>query len=134
MGSRPHPDDLSTSDIDAVARRVLIVDDHEVFRALARDLLQLGGFQVVGEAVDARSALLACERLRPSIVLVDIGLPDSDGFELAVQLAEQDEAPAVVLTSSRDSAGYRRRLAKSPACGFIAKVDLSGAALTAVLG
>ena len=134
MGAHPHPADRSTPDTDSVGRRVLIVDDHAPFRALARDLLELGGFQVVGEAADARSALSECERLRPSIVLLDIGLPDSDGFAVAALLAEHDEPPAVVLTSSRDSTVYRRRLAESPALGFIGKAELSGAALTAVLG
>ena len=134
MGAHPHPTGRSTPDTDAVGRRVLIVDDHEPFRALARELLQRAGFQVVGEAADARSALSECERLRPSIVLLDIGLPDSDGFAVAAQLAEHDRAPAVVLTSSRDSTAYRRRLAESPARGFIPKSQLSGDTLTAVLG
>lgn len=134
MGARPHPTDRSTLDTDSVGRRVLIVDDHEPFRALARDLLQLAGFEVIGEAADARSALSEFERLRPSIVLLDIGLPDADGFAVAAQLAEHDAAPVVVLTSSRDSTAYRRRLAESSARGFIAKAELSGAALAAVLG
>jgi len=134
MGAHPHPTDRPMPDTESVGRRVLIVDDHEPFRALARDLLQLAGFQVVGEAADARSALSECERLRPSIVLLDIGLPDSDGFTVAAQLAEHEDAPAVVLTSSRDAGAYRRRLAESSARGFIAKAELSGDTLTAVLG
>ena len=66
--------------------------------------------------------------------MLDIGLPDSDGFAVAALLAEHDEPPAVVLTSSRDSTAYRRRLAESPALGFIGKAELSGDTLTAVLG
>jgi DNA-binding NarL/FixJ family response regulator len=134
MGAHPHPTDRSTPDTHSVGRRVLIVDDHEPFRALARELLEFAGFEVVGEAANARSALSECERLRPSIVLLDIGLPDFDGFAVAALLAEHDEPPAVVLTSSRDSTAYRRRLADSPARGFIPKAELSRAALTAVLG
>jgi DNA-binding NarL/FixJ family response regulator len=117
-----------------MARTVLIVDDHAPFRALARSLLQLEGFQVVGEAADAMSALEAVGRLQPSVVVLDIQLPDLDGFEVARRLAQAGDPPAIVLVSSRDSSAYRRRLADSPARGFIAKSDLSGAAVTALVG
>ena len=117
-----------------MARTVLIVDDHAPFRALARALLQLEGFQVVGEAADARSALDAVRRLRPGVVLLDVQLPDLDGFEVARRLAQVGDSPAIVLVSSRDRAVYRRRLAESPARGFIAKSDLSGAAVAALVG
>jgi len=113
---------------------VLIVDDQPAFRALARDLLQLGGYEVVGDAADGGSAIAASERLRPDIVLLDVQLPDVDGFAVAAQLSTQDNAPAVVLTSSRDSSAYRRRLASSPARGFIPKAELSAAALALVVG
>jgi DNA-binding NarL/FixJ family response regulator len=117
-----------------MARTVLIVDDHPPFRALARALLQLEGFEVVGEAADALSALDAIRRLRPSVVLLDIQLPDLDGFEVARRLAQAGDPPAIVLVSSRDRSAYRRRLAESPARGFIAKSDLSGAAVAALVG
>jgi DNA-binding NarL/FixJ family response regulator len=65
-----------------MARTVLIVDDHAPFRALARALLQLEDFEVVGEAADALSALDAVRQLRPNVVLLDIQLPDLDGFEV----------------------------------------------------
>jgi DNA-binding NarL/FixJ family response regulator len=115
-------------------RRVLIVDDHPPFRALARGLLQLAGFTVVGEVGDGAAAIDASERLRPAVVLLDIQLPDTDGFAVARVLADQQDPPVVVLTSSRDSTAYRRRLAGSPARGFIPKADLSGAALAALIG
>ncbi len=130
----PHLHDPAGPDTEPVGRRVLIVDDHQAFRSLARDLLQLAGFEVVGEAADGQAALLASDRLRPSIVLLDIQLPDTDGFAVAAQLAEQDQPPAVVLTSSREANAYRRRLAATPARGFIPKAELSAAALIAVLG
>jgi CheY-like chemotaxis protein len=66
-----------------MARTVLIVNDHAPFRAVARALLQLEGFAVVGGAADALSALDAVGRLRPDVVVLDIQLPDLDGFEVA---------------------------------------------------
>jgi DNA-binding NarL/FixJ family response regulator len=117
-------------DHQLMARTVLIVDDHPPFRALARTL-QLEGFEVVGEAGDALSALDAVRRLRPSVVLLDVQLPDLDGFEVARRLSEAGDPPAIVLVSSRDSSAYRRRLADSPARGFIPKSYLSGATVAA---
>lgn len=114
--------------------RVLIVDDYAPFRALARGLLQHAGFMVLGEVADGAAAIEASQRLRPDVVLLDVQLPDIDGFAVARQLADQDRPPVVVLTSSRDSAAYRRRLADSTARGFIAKAELSGPALSALIG
>ena len=116
------------------SRSVLIVDDHASFRDAARLLLEGAGFQVVGESEDAAGALEATVRLHPAIVLLDIGLPDGDGFEVAEQLAEGEDPPAVILVSSREVAWYRRRLADSPARGFIAKGELSAGAVEALAG
>jgi DNA-binding NarL/FixJ family response regulator len=128
------PDALGPCDHQSMARTVLIVDEHAPFRALARALLQLEGFEVVGEAADALSALDAVRQLRPSVVLLDVQLPDLDGFEVARRLAQAGDPPAIVLVSSRDRSAYRRRLAESAARGFIAKSDLSGAAVAALVG
>jgi DNA-binding NarL/FixJ family response regulator len=114
-------------------RSVLIVDDHASFRAAARLLLEGAGFEVVGESEDAAGALASAMRLHPAIVLLDIGLPDGDGFEVAEQLAGRDDPPAVILISSREVAWYRRRLADSPARGFIAKGELSAGAVEALV-
>ena len=108
---------------------VLIVDDHAGFRHFARGLLEATGVSVVGEAEDGLSALDAVAALRPGVVLLDIMLPDLDGFAVADRLAALAEPPAVVLTSSRDPRDYGERLSQSAARGFIRKDDLSGAAL-----
>ena len=117
-----------------MTRSVLIVDDHDGFRAFARALLESEGFEIVGEAGDGASALQAVEELGPDLVLLDVQLPDLDGFEVAKRLAADERPPAVVLVSTRDAASYRRRLADTSARGFISKGELSGAALAAVLG
>jgi DNA-binding NarL/FixJ family response regulator len=113
---------------------LLIVDDHAGFRSLARRLLTSGGFDVVGEATDGQAAVTAARRLRPDLVLLDIQLPDIDGFEVTARLADGGAGPVVVLTSTRDRADYGERVAQSGACGFLPKAELSGAALQAFLG
>jgi len=117
-----------------VGRTVLIVDDHVEFRRVARVLLETDGFQVVGEAADGASAIAEAARLRPQLVLLDVQLPDLDGFAVATRLAALAVPPQVVLTSSRSAGSFRRRLAASPALGFVAKSELSGEALAAFVG
>jgi DNA-binding NarL/FixJ family response regulator len=112
---------------------VLIVDDHATFRALARRMLEVAGYDVVGEAEDGASALDQASRLRPSLVLLDVQLPDLDGFAVAERLVAWDDPPAIVLTSTRDASAYRRRLATSPARGFLAKSELTATALAALV-
>ena len=112
---------------------VVIVDDHPGFRSSARALLEAAGFEVVGEAEDGASALAVVGRLRPRIVLLDIQLPDIDGFAVAERLARAGDPPAVVLVSTRDISSYRRRLARSPVRGFLSKSELSGNALSALV-
>ncbi len=115
-----------------MTRTLLIVDDHASFRSFARSMLSAEGFEVTGEAEDGESALVEAERLHPDVVLLDVGLPGIDGFEVAQRLAQAEEPPRVVLTSSRDASDYGTRLARSSASGFIPKRDLSGAALAAL--
>jgi two-component system nitrate/nitrite response regulator NarL len=115
-----------------VAATVLIVDDHAGFRSFARALLEAEGFDVVGEAADGASALTAARALAPELVLLDVALPDMDGFAVCDALLEEGAGPAVVLTSSRDVSSYRRRLKRSRARGFIPKSELSGPALSAL--
>ena len=120
--------------IGSVRSTVLIVDDHARFRASARALLEAEGFDVVGEAGDGEAALEAVAELRPDIVLLDIQLPDIDGFVVADRIASTIAPPAVVLVSSRDAAAYGDRLRPAAVCGFIPKSALSGAAVAALVG
>jgi DNA-binding NarL/FixJ family response regulator len=112
---------------------VLIVDDHAPFRSLARRLLGAGGFEVVGEAADGAGALAAVRDLAPDVVLLDVQLPDLDGFAVAEALAGEPAAPVVVLVSSRALVDYGHRVEASTARGFIAKAELSGETLLHVI-
>jgi len=120
--------------IRGVRPTVLIVDDHEGFRASARALLEAEGFAVVGDAADGAAAITAVGRLRPDVVLLDIQLPDVDGFAVARWLAAGPDPPRVVLISSREAAAYGPRVSAAPVRGFLAKRELSGAALAALVG
>jgi DNA-binding NarL/FixJ family response regulator len=112
---------------------LLLVDDHAGFRARAKALLEAEGFDVVGEAADGQSALAAAERLRPDVALVDIGLPDIDGFAVASSIRDAGAARRVVLISGRAIEDFGDLLARSPADAFIAKADLTGERLHALL-
>jgi DNA-binding NarL/FixJ family response regulator len=117
-----------------VAKTVLVVDDHAGFRRSVRRLLQSAGFLVVDEAADGASAVAAVADLRPDVVLLDVLLPDASGFDVAESLASAPDRPIVVLTSSRSASDFRESLARSSARGFIAKRDLTAAALAALVG
>jgi DNA-binding NarL/FixJ family response regulator len=111
---------------------VLIVDDHPSFRANARALLEAEGLEVVGEAEDGTAALAEVERLQPQVVLLDVQLPDIDGFEVASRLTANG-GPRVILVSSHDARDFGQLVARSGAAGFIPKAELSGSAIAQLL-
>jgi DNA-binding NarL/FixJ family response regulator len=127
----PRHDPRHDADMDRPT--VLIVDDHAGFRAHARALLTIADFEVVAEAADGRTALDQAGRFEPAIVLLDVQLPDIDGFGVARELVDGPSSPAVVLVSTRDAADYGRRLTDCGAVGFISKSRLSGDTLRAIL-
>jgi DNA-binding NarL/FixJ family response regulator len=116
-----------------VPTSVLIVDDHPEFRAVARALLEDAGYRVIGEAAGAVEALAAVSKQSPDVVLLDVGLRDGNGFEVAAQLSHDPGGPVVVLVSSRDAEDYGRRVARSGARGFLSKSKLSAATFAGVL-
>jgi DNA-binding NarL/FixJ family response regulator len=113
-----------------MAARILIVDDHPSFRASARALLEADGYEVVGEAVDGESAVASALLLSPDIILLDVQLPDIDGFEVAERLRG---GPAIVLCSSREAADFGPLPLRSGARGFVPKAELSGDGIAALL-
>jgi two-component system, NarL family, nitrate/nitrite response regulator NarL len=116
-----------------MTKTVLVVDDHLAFRASARTLLELEGFEVVGEATDAAAGIEAAHRLRPDVVLLDVRLPDLDGVSASKRIGAENGGTAIVLTSSGDIADLASELPHCPARGFIPKSELSGDALRALV-
>jgi DNA-binding NarL/FixJ family response regulator len=115
-------------------RTVVIADDHPSFRASARAILESDGFQIVGEAEDGAEAIARTRALVPDVLLLDVQLPDMDGFDVCRELGLMNgSAPAVVLVSSRDAADYGGLIEQSGARGFIPKAELSGTALSDLL-
>jgi DNA-binding NarL/FixJ family response regulator len=116
-------------------RRALIVDDHPSFRRTARILLEAEGFEVVGEAENGAQALRLASELGPDFLLLDVQLPDFDGFEVTARLREGDDGdtPGVILTSSRDGSEFGSLILQSGALGFVPKGELSGDVLRSLL-
>ncbi len=100
---------------------------------MARRLLEEDGFEVVGEAPDGAAGLAAVEALRPQLVLLDVQLPDTDGFALASRLSASHPETVVVLTSVRPAGDYGDRLRHVAARGFVPKPQLSGGTLLAMI-
>ena len=112
---------------------LLIVDDHAGFRAAARALLDADPFTVVGEAASGGEGLAEVARLCPEVVLLDVHLPDRDGFEVAELMVRSPRPPHVLLTSSRSIGDVRARVAASSAVAFLSKDQLSPGSLERAL-
>jgi two-component system nitrate/nitrite response regulator NarL len=115
-----------------MVRTVLVVDDHAGFRELARTLLEDGGYAVIGEAGDGATALRAARALHPDAVLLDVHLPDMDGFAVAAALAREEPAPRVVLTSTDAEEEVASLLRRSGALRFVPKETLARASMNAL--
>ncbi len=114
--------------------RVLVVDDHPVVRGgLVGWLDAQPDLTVVGEAGDGQAAVELASELHPDLVLLDVNLPDIDGFDVASRLTGAEDSPTVILVSSRDPSDFGPLVGRSGAKGFIPKGELSGEALTALL-
>jgi two-component system, chemotaxis family, chemotaxis protein CheY len=109
--------------------RVLIVDDAACFRSVARALLERRGYEVAGEARSVATALVAFERLRPDAALIDIHLPDGNGFDLAARLTAADPRLAVLMTSVAFEETFYVFADASGARGFVPKPVLGQADL-----
>jgi len=116
--------------------RYLLVDDNDAFLEAASVLLKREGVTVVGVASNTAEALRQARALRPDVILVDIGLGDESGFDLAWLLARDSQGGCaeVILISSYAETDYAELIADSPAAGFLAKSELSAEAIGRILG
>jgi CheY-like chemotaxis protein len=80
--------------------RVVVVDDAECFRTLARDVLEKRGYVVVGEAETVAGARRTVDALVPDAVLLDVNLPDGSGCDLARELRQAHPSLAILLVSA----------------------------------
>jgi DNA-binding NarL/FixJ family response regulator len=121
-----------------VSIRCLLVDDSDAFLKSASVLLQREGVTVVGVASNSAEALQQVRALRPDLILVDIGLGEESGFDLARLLARllAQDGPGgeVILISAGAEADYAELIAESPAAGFLVKSELSARAIGRILG
>ncbi len=115
-------------------RRIIVIDDNTAFRAALGQLLAADGFIVVAGATTGTAGVQLAREHKPDLVIVDVQLPDTDGFDVAEQLAGLDLALQVILTSSLDSSDLGALVTECSARGFIPKAELSVAAIEALLG
>ncbi|GII85118.1 hypothetical protein Ssi03_31080 [Sphaerisporangium siamense] len=113
---------------------ILLVDDHPGFRRMARRLLEAGGLRVIGEAADGRQAVALAAELRPEVVVLDVLLPDIDGFAVAAMLAELPDPPAVVLISSHSPLELGAEAGAPNVRGFLPKDELTAQRLAELAG
>ena len=112
----------------------MIVDDDEAFLDVAEASLERDGVIVAGVAYNSGEAVQRSEALRPDVVLVDIRLGEESGFEAARKLAGNGHSAALMMISTHAGADYADLIAESPAVGFLAKAELSAAAIRQILG
>lgn len=114
-------------------RTVLVIDDNRAFREAVRQLLKRGGFAVIAEAENGYDGIQQAAAHRPDIAVVDVQLPDIDGFEVAEQIGGLNLSIQVILTSSLDGADFGALVTESLAAGFVPKAELSSSAIEALL-
>jgi two-component system chemotaxis response regulator CheY len=124
---------MATSRDVSSSETVLIVDDHDGFRLSLRRMLEREGYAVVGEAIDGMSAISEAARLRPDIALVDVRLPDIDGFAVSSAIRAAGSARSILLISTRPRADHGARLDSSGADGFIEKSELTARSIAAIV-
>lgn len=116
-----------------MTQSIVVVDDHPPFIRAAAAALRAGGWDVLAGAADGPSAIAAVEELEPEVVLLDVQLLDTNGFDIARELCALPRPPTVVLISGRAAADYGDEIVRSGARGFLDKTDFTAAALDELL-
>ena len=121
---------------DQMRLRCLLVDDSAAFLERATVLLEREGLTIAGVASNSAGALRQARALRPDVVLVNVGLGEESGFDVARLLARDSQVngTAVILISARDESDYGELIADSPAAGFLPKAALSAREISRILG
>lgn len=124
---------------DRMPLRRLLVDDNDAFLEAARALLERQGVQVAGVASNIAGALRQARALSPDVILVDIGLGEESGFELARLLVADGQGGQrvhadVILISAQAERDYADLIAECPAAGFLHKPELSAQRIRQILG
>ena len=113
--------------------RILIADDHEVARRGIRALLESRpGWEVCGEAADGREAVASAIRLKPDMVLLDIGMPSLNGLDATHQILAAVPETRVLILTMHDSEQVVREVLAAGALGFLLKSDAGRDLVTAV--
>jgi CheY-like chemotaxis protein len=105
--------------------RVLIVDDAACSRQIVCELLERRGYAIAGEADGVAAALRMAESIQPDAALLDVHLPDGNGFELAERLTRSQPGMAVLLTSANSDEHFHAQANASGARGFVPKSQLA---------
>jgi DNA-binding NarL/FixJ family response regulator len=130
----PNADAIDVGNAEEVLMSCLLVDDNQAFIEAARRVLDPGGVQVTGTASNIADALLRISELRPDVILVDVGLGDENGFDLARRLANGSTgSQAVIMISSEAADDYAELVAETSALGFLPKAELSADSIRQLL-
>lgn len=113
--------------------RVLVVDDQEPFRLVAREVVETaGGFEVVGEAATGEESVELADQLSPDLVLMDVNLPGIDGVEATKRILRNLPSTKVVLLSTYDEEELAPRAAECGAFGYASKSTFDPDKLAAI--
>lgn len=116
------------------AARVLIVDDHPLFRLGLRQMLEQSGLPVCAEAQDAAEALAAVQAHRPEAATVDVSLPGTNGVRLVREMHGLDPHLRIIVLSMHEDALFAERALRAGALGYVNKQEPPAAVVAALRG
>ena len=113
--------------------RILIADDHELFRrGVAAELTQVPGWAVAAEATNGRDAVALAASLKPDIVVLDLTMPELNGLEAARQIILADPSARILILTAHESEQLVREVLSAGAKGYVLKSDAGKTLITAL--